>query len=252
MVSSRIRAVGAAGIAGFALATLIGCSMFGTPPSADEGDRVDGAADAAAARFVACLTAEGQTAKILLDGMVGLLLPDGEAGPETGVTGGTAGGTTLTTIVRDDDGMWQVSTDAGSYPEDGGLRDAWLACEEEVPEFEQPEPPMTDGVEPIAPEEQMAAALAFAECARENGYADYPDPGSNGAMSVPADISEDGFRQLLEDCYDPGAKVGFMIQKETAESLDFDLMAVLGDFFAEHPEYAPNQGGGSVPPGGRR
>lgn len=253
------RSLAVAGTAAL-LAALSGCSLLG---GADPEPTDDTAAnDAAAAKFVACLIDQGQTAKILDGGMVGLLLPEGFAdqgpGDEGTFTSNEDGGggdgddeqPNMTAIMKDDEGEWQSSTSAAGYPEENGMRDAWLACEEEVPEFEQPEPDMNgDGPGTVTAEEQMEVALAFADCARENGYADFPDPGESGSMALPADITEDGFRQLLEDCYDVHSQTGFMIEKETADSLDFDLMSVMQDFMEAHPEMqGPATGGQSAGP----
>jgi hypothetical protein len=245
------RGMAVAGTAALLMA-LTGCSLLGETP---EPEDTSAANDAAAARFVACLTAEGQTAKILDDGMVGLLLPDAPGdGPGDQMTSqatqdGEAGGEgtpNMTAIMTDDEGTWQASSNAQGYPEDNGMRDAWLACEAEVPEFTQPVPDMSGGEgEFVSSEEQMEAALAFAECARDNGYADFPDPEDNGAMNLPTDITEDGFRQLLEDCMDPEKPMGLMIDKETADALDFDMMAVMQDFMEAHPEFDGPMSGGA-------
>ena len=235
------RGLAAAGLTAM-MAVLAGCSLLGTP----EPENTSAANDAAAAKFVACLTAEGQTAKILDDGIVGMLLPDGamDDGPtfnDKDGEGAAAGPSGTTMVMKDDEGEWQASSAASGYPEDGGMRDAWAACELEVPEFEQPEPEHEG--DPTTSEEQMVAALAFADCARENGFTEFPDPRENGSMNLPADITEDGFRALLEDCFDPEGGGGFMLDKETADSLDFDLMSVMEDFFDDHPEFQ-GQGGG--------
>ena len=119
--------------------TLIAC----TAPPPEEDNTAE--QEALAAKFVACLTDEGQTAKILEGGMVGLLLPDGvDEGGGMMMSDPPAGGDsqeqTMVMITQDDDGTWQASSNAGGYPEEGGMRDAWTACEEKVPDFEQPEP----------------------------------------------------------------------------------------------------------------
>lgn len=214
--------------------------------------------DALAAKFVACLTEQGQTAKIMDGGMVALLLPGefGDDGPgefSTSSGGGEGDTNGMVSIMQDDDGQWMAATDAEAYPEDDGLRDAWTACETEVPDFEQPEPDMSgaDG-NSVTAEDQMEAALAFADCARDSGYAEFPDPDDNGAMNLPTDITEDGFRQLLEECFDPDQPMGLMLDKETADALDFDLMAVMQDFMESHPEFGGPQGttGGGAGPAG--
>jgi len=226
--------------------TLAGCSLLGASP---EPTDTSAANDALAAKFVACLTEQGQTAKIMEGGMVAVLLPgefadDGPGELSTSSDGGDGNTNGMVAIMQDDDGQWMAATDAEAFPEDDGIRDAWVACQDEVPDFEQPEPPMNGGGDTVTAEDQVEAALDFAQCARDNGYADFPDPGDHGEMNLPTDISEDGFRQLLEDCFDPEKPMGLMIDKETADALDFDLMSVMQDFMEAHPEFGgPQQGG---------
>ncbi|MEO7895968.1 MAG: hypothetical protein ABIR65_01600 [Pseudolysinimonas sp.] len=246
-----------AALASLAVVTvaLAGCSLLGSP----EPENTAAANDALAAKFVACLIDQGQEAKILDGGMVGMGLPD-DAEPEDFMGGGdgsagelsTGGGDgesdapTMVAIMKDEEGEWMAATSAEGYPDDYGMRDAWTACEAEVPDFEQPEPDM-DGGNTVTAEEQMQAALDFSQCARDNGYPEFPDPGERGEMNLPADITEDGFRTLLEDCFDPEHPMGLMMTPELSESLDFDLMAVMEDFFEEHPELQPENGGGAGP-----
>lgn len=222
--------------------TLIAC----TAPPPDEEDTAE--QEALAAKFVACLTDEGQTAKILEGGMVGLLLPDGvedDGGIAMGgpPDGGDSQEPTMVMITQDDDGTWQMSSNAGGYPEEGGMRDAWTACEAKVPDFEQPEPDLS-GAEgfTVTMEEQLEASLAFADCARENGYADFADPDEHGQLTIPP-VSEDEFRALLDACVDTLEGVGLPMTHESTESLDFDWMAVMQDYFD-----IPMIGGGSSEP----
>jgi hypothetical protein len=230
------------------LTALAGCSLLGQSP---EPENTSAANDAAAAKFVACLTEQGQTAKIMDGGMVALLLAESfdDDGPGSFSSDdmGDGGPQGMVAIMQDDEGQWMASTSAEGYPEDGGLREAWQACETEVPEFEQPEPAMNGEGDSVTAEDQVEAALAFAQCARDSGFADFPDPGDDGSMNLPSDISEDGFRQLLEDCFDPEKPMGLMIDKETADALDFDLMAVMQDFMEAHPEFGgPQQSSGGT------
>ena len=212
--------------------TLIAC----TAPPPEKDDTAE--QEALAAKFVACLTDEGQTAKILDEGMVGLLLPDGvDEGGSGGITSGGApdgdepSEPTMVMITQDDDGTWQVSSNAGGYPEEGGMRDAWEACEVKIPDFEQPEPDLS-GMEGnmVSMEEQLEASLAFADCARENGYADFADPNEHGQLDIPS-MSEDEFRALLDACADTLEGVGLPMTQESIEGFDFDWMAVMEDYF---------------------
>ncbi|WP_341976513.1 hypothetical protein [Microbacterium sp. LWO13-1.2] len=210
-------------------------------PAADKKD--DAANDAAAARFVTCLTGEGQTAKIIEGGQVGMLMPDA---PEDSPLGTVDGGSMafgegdgedkgMTMISTDDDGTWMASTTANGYPEEGGQREAWATCEEKVPEFAQPEPDMSgaEATEALKfdAEAMIKASLAFAGCARENGFADFADPDADGMLQLPAGITEDEARALLTACEDELGEMPPFIDQKSIESLDFDWFAVIGEFF---------------------
>lgn len=214
-----------------------------TAPSGDDKAK-DGANDAAAARFVSCLTDEGQTAKILEGGQVGLLMPEmasGEAGMGTlsdssaSLSAGEGEEMPMTMFFSDEDGSWLASTAASGYPEEGGQRAAWEKCEEEVPEFTQPEPDisMKEGAQTqmISPEEIIEAGLAFASCARENGFADFADPDADGMLTLPKGISEDEARTLLEACADTTGDMPPMFTQESIEAVDFDWFAVMSEYF---------------------
>ena len=222
----------------FALFALSACSA---PSGGDKGG--DGANDAAAARFVSCLTDEGQTAKIIEGGQVGLLMPDapldGDMGTlSTGSTSLSAGEgeeMAMSMIFSDDDGTWLASTAASGYPEDGGQRAAWEKCEEEVPEFEQPEPDISASAgsqtQMFSPEEFMQSALDFAACARENGFTDFADPDADAMLELPAGITEDEARTLLDACADTAGDLPPMFTQESIEAVDFDWFAVMAEYF---------------------
>lgn len=214
----------------FAIAVLVlaGCTA---PPAPNDAA---GNNDEAAARFVACLQAAGQTAGIIEGGMVALLLPE-DSSPDEGESftseGSGGDGPSMTSLMMDDRGTWQASDSAAGYPEEGGLRAAWAGCEEEVPEFEQPEPDMSGGdFKEVTSEEAAEASLAFAECARENGFAGFPDPDANGMLNFPAGVTEDGFRALLDACIDEDSDIFPSFSQESTESFDFDWMAVMHEF----------------------
>jgi hypothetical protein len=210
--------------------TLIACTAAPTEPD-DTAEQ-----EALAAKFVACLTDEGQTAKILEGGMVGLLLPegvgdDGEMAMGGGPGEGEPSERTMVMISEDEDGTWQAANNAAGYPEEGGMRDAWEACETELPDFEQPEPDLSEAEgNMISMEDQLEASLEFADCARENGYADFADPNDHGQLSIPP-VSEDEFRALLDACADTLEGVGLPMTQESIEGFDFDWMAVMEDYF---------------------
>ena len=222
-----------------AVAVLAACSA----PSADDRAKDDAANDAAATRFVTCLTGEGQTAKIVDGGQVGVLMPDapgeGELGTLSGggsvsLDGGDGEDMPMTMIFSDDEGTWLASTSAAGYPEEGGQRAAWEKCEEEVPEFEQPEPDISgEGAETkmISSEEIIEAGLAVAACARENGFTDFADPDADGMLELPVGITEDEARTLLEACADAVGDMPPMFTPKSVESADFDWFALIGEYF---------------------
>lgn len=223
----------------FALFALSACSA----PSGDDKAK-DGANDAAAARFVSCLTDEGQTAKIVEGGHVGLLMPDAPGGDAAmgtlsdstaSMSAGEGEEMAMTMIFSDDDGTWLASTAASGYPEEGGQRAAWEKCEEEVPEFTQPEPDisMKEGAQTqmISPEELTEAALAFSSCARKNGFTDFADPDADGMLTVPVGITEDEARTLFEACADAVGDMPPMFTQASIESVSFDWFALVSEFF---------------------
>ncbi len=212
----------------------------------DPTDTASAANDKAAGKFVACLLDAGQTAKIIDGGMVGILLPasEGDGVPGTAQMGGEGGPSSFAVMSQDADGQWLAAGDSTAYPEDGGMREAWVGCEEQVPEFTQPEPDMSgsDGDSHIVSRDDMIkVALAFAACARDNGYADFEDPDADGMISLTSDFTEDSFRALLEACSDTLDGLGIPISQESAAALDFDWMSVMGEF-VDGPA-----GGGSGP-----
>lgn len=216
----------------FAAAALLlaGCTAPDAGPSSAEND-------AAAIKFVSCLNSAGQTAKILDGGYVGLLMPESEGGNAGGMSMTTQSGSasgddepTMVIMSEDEEGQWLASSTASGYPEEGGMREAWLGCEEKVPAFEQPVPEMPDDIEMIDQEDVMAAGLEFAACARENGYSDFADPDSDGMLELPFGITEDGLRSLMDACYDEDSKIGPMFTMESVEAADFDVWAVLSDY----------------------
>ncbi len=213
-------------------ATLLLSSCAATPDPTDEASAAN---EKAAGKFVACLLDAGQTAKIIDGGMVGMLLPASEAdeGPGMMQTSGEGAPTSFAVMFEDEDGQWLASGDSTGYPEDGGMREAWVGCEEQVPDFEQPQPDMSGGggeSHMLSKDDVIEAALAFAACARENGYADFEDPDANGMIALSSDFTEDSFRALLEACSDTLNGMGIPISQESAAELDFDWMSVMGEF----------------------
>jgi hypothetical protein len=233
----------------FAALVLAGCTAA---PSDSEDTAAN---DAAAVKFVACLTDQAQTAKIVDSGQVGVLLPDG-VGPDSGPGGGgsltsrtppkgdAGGAPSFVAVTQDADGTWMSADSADGYPEEGGIRDAWTACETTVPDFVQPAPDIKGGdVHTVTRDDMIKASLAFADCARDNNYADFADPDADGQLLFPSGMTEDEFRSLLEACSSTLDGVGFPLSSDSASAFDFDWMAVV-------EELGIGMGGKTGPTGG--
>lgn len=213
---------------------LAGCSA----PAPDSTN--DAANDKAAAKFVACLNDQAQTAKILDTGQVGLLQPEGvgDDGPGNISTGNADGPDqpsgdtpTMVSMIKDDDGTWLASNTAAGYPDEGGQRDAWAACQAKVPDFTQPDPDLGDAdIQQVTQEDALKATLAFAKCARDNGFADFADPDKNAQLTFPDGITEDEFRSLFEACASELDGVGLPISKESTDGFDFDWMSIVQEY----------------------
>jgi hypothetical protein len=225
---------------------LVGCSA--PAPAATNS----AANDKAAAKFVACLNDQGQTAKILDTGQVGLLQPDVATSDDgTFTTDGNgddqpSGDTpTMVSMIKDDDGTWLASNTAVGYPDEGGQRDAWAACQAKVPEFTQPAADMGDAdVQKVTAEDALKASLAFAKCARDNGFADFADPGKNAQLTFPDGITEDEFRSLFEAC---ASKLdgGVPISKESIDGFQFDWMSIVQEYVKGGGQKVAQVGGGN-------
>lgn len=207
--------------------------------------------DKEAAKFVACLIDQGQTAKILDGGMVGMLSPEqpDHTGGMTQSNSGGNGPTSFVAMFEDDDGVWIAAGDADAFPEDGGMQDAWTACHEQLPDFTQPEPDFSGGdgdKHVVNREDAIKASLAFAKCARENGYADFEDPDKDGQITLPSGFTEETFRALMDACNDTLTGMGLPISKESADALDFDWLSVMSDYI-KGPVGGTGPAGGSGP-----
>lgn len=197
-----------AGLAAIALVgtlALAGCAS--TPPDPDEAETAQGG-DAASA-FLGCLTAAGVDAKINAGGQV-LVKQELPTAPDGSVSFGSDDNSGEALSMESDDAgnTWIAAVSAAFFTDDPDTQDAYAACEQSHPEFTQPQ------VDPAAnPEfrEQLAeeeeAALAFAQCARENGFPQIADPDytTMSGILLPDDFTEDDFRALVEACYDPAA-----------------------------------------------
>jgi len=179
-----------------------------------------------AASFLACLDSSGVDAKINSSGQVLVKAPAGSA--EGGVITSEDG---ALAIEGDDEGnTWVVPVDATYFAQAPDIQEAYAACEEQYPKFEQPQFDASD--DPAFQEEmveQEEAALAFAQCARSNGYSNIEDPDFSraNALQIPGDLTEDDFRSLLDECWDRHAPVFNFAQPVDAP---FEAWAVLEEF----------------------
>lgn len=228
-----------------AVAALTSCA--GAPAASTSKEGGGGADAAAATRFVTCLEEEGQRAKLLDGGLVGVLMPEGST-PGEGMT--FTGDDTSGSFgyASDEEGTWLAAPTAAAYPEEGGRREAWATCEGTVPEFSQPEPktPGGEGLD-FDLDAIKAQSLEFATCARDNGFDDFADPDADGFLSLPNGISEDEARTLIEACTDPEENpFPPLFDPDSTEGLDFDLSAVIAEFFPNAivtTENVPTEGG---------
>jgi hypothetical protein len=215
---------------------LAGCTT--TPDDADSD-----ATSGEAARFVACLTAAGVEAKISDQGYV--VVKTGSAAPDGSVsTTSENTGPGMLMMMSDSEGSWVAAESSAYFETDTDTQDAYAACEQDVPDFVQPEvDPLDDPQMQEYLAQQAEDGLTFARCAREAGFAWVADPtgeaGTTAAIALPADLTEDEFRALLEACFEPELALAWMIESE----LGFDWNTVL-------EEYADGVSGSSVVVGG--
>ncbi len=210
-------------LAGVTIAlALTACSSAPTAP-----ESTDDASDAAGA-FLACLTAAGVEAKINDNGMVLVKLP-----PQPSDSGemsiGSDDGRAL--IIEGDSAgnSWVAAADASYFTDDPDTQDAYRACEAQHPAFAQPQyDPADDPRFQADIAKQEEAALAFAQCARANGYAQIADPDPQtapGAIMIPDDFTEADFRALAEACYDPNSTFAF----GTSDGAAFEPWTILDE-----------------------
>ncbi|MFT4286464.1 hypothetical protein [Nocardioides sp.] len=216
-----------AALAGLTVAgalALTGCTA-GSETPVEPGESAQGGTEDAAA-FLACLTAAGVEAKITDSGQVAV-----KAGAGSAEGGAVSSGDGLLGMEGDDEGnTWVIPVDSAYFAGDAVTQDAYAACEAEHPDFEQPQiVPGEDPAEQEQQAEQEEAALAFAQCARANGYAQFEDPDFSraNALQIPADLTEAEFRAVLEECWDRDAAVFNLGQPLDAP---FEAWAVLEEF----------------------
>lgn len=200
-----------------------GCSD--DPNTATEPDPEGPGSDATAA-FVACLTSADVEADINAHDQVLVKMPAEVSGGAEISSGADDDG--LLGMELDEEGdLWAVAADSSYFADTPELQDAYATCEQEHPEFTQPHPdPSNDPEHQDLRADQQEAALAFARCARENGFLQIADPEGDmgGAIMIPDDFSESEFRALAQACYEPGSSFAVGTSNE---DLGFDPWAIL-------------------------
>ncbi|KRE31283.1 hypothetical protein [Agromyces sp. Soil535] len=220
----------AAVCASFLLAACSGASPEPSPQATD---------DAATEKFIACLQAGGLDARTGQNGRVLVKVPievDSEGGIEMGPPPKAGGGGNVSLEIIDGS-AYQGVDDADSFLEEWGIAPIYADCEAEVPEFEQPSAdfggPDGEGLDPELDAAQTELLLAFAECARENGVADFPDP-EDASMVLPESIDEATLRSILtacgDDLADSEAPLSVRLQGSPGQGGGEDLGRVFEDF----------------------
>ena len=216
-----------------AVAAMIALEISGCTPSEQE-DVSDG--DGAAAQFVACLRAGGVEAKISdeMSGDAHVIVKVGDPVSAEGssVSSDSQGGGEMPLVMMaDSEGPWVAAESSDYFADDPDTQDTYAECEEAHADFAQPE--FDPAGDPAVKEQiaaQQTAALEFAQCARDEGFAWVadPSPDSPGAIALPADLTEAEFRAVMTACWESeGAGLGWTMP---ADELDFDWQAVLMEF----------------------
>jgi len=223
----------AAGVALLGAVALSGCTTAplgdGVKSSNQGGDGTD-----AAAAFLACLKTGGVDAKINDSGQVLVKMPPKQnTGGETAEGPVTEAEDGALAVEGDAEGnSWVAAAGAEYFADDPKTQDAYAACEKQHPEFSQAQiDPENDPEIKDQMAQQQAAGLKFAQCARKNGYigiAD-PDPATGGAVMLPDDMTEEGFRSLAKECYDAGVSIPFGV----SDDLSFDPWTILEELAGE-------------------
>ena len=214
------------GIAGLALAGMLALSACtATQPTKTETEHKG---SDPASLFLACLTSKGVEAKINKSGQV--LVRDTaqqQPGKAMEMSSGSGSGEALMMEGDETGASWVGAANSDYFANDPETQEAYAACEKEHPTFEQPAyEPENDPEMQKMQAEQGKAAPAFAQCARENGAPEFPDPEEMGALMIPDDMTEDEFRALAEACYDGQTPLALMHAVDSA----FDPWDVLEEF----------------------
>lgn len=225
MAHRLTRRPGRAALCG-AAATLV-LSACAADPATDELDP-----DETTARFVACLTAAGMEVRANNEGYVLMREVGGtdeESDSDLGNEALDAEANVLWSEIDSEGRTWIAVTSAAQVALDPQTRTAYAECEAEHPEFTQPAfDPRADPRAAAQAAESEAAALEFAQCARESGFSWVADPWPNtgGAIELPRDLEEGELRALLHTCRDgDAAPFGWALADDELD--DFDLLAVL-------------------------
>lgn len=179
----------------------------------------------AAASFLACLTSSDVEAKINNGGQVLVKLP-----PQLGGESGISSGDGVMAMEGDEAGnLWVAATESSYFVDTPDIQDAYAACEKKHPDFTQPlVNPLDDPAMTQEFEQQEEDALAFAQCARANGFPQIADPDfetMNGIL-LPDDFTEADFRSLIETCWDPASTFAF----GTSTTATFEPWMILEEF----------------------
>ncbi len=212
-----VMAPAALAIAAAALSVLTGCTSPGAHNSANDAQMPAGSS-----RFVECLKQEGVKAKLNESGQV--LVRVQPAGVEGGLTTGEGAGVLMQ--MSDQEGDWIAPINAAAFANDPDVQHAYETCESKYPDFTQPEFDPNDNPEMRANMQEMEErALAFAECARGEGFPGIADPDNRapGSVLIPSDTDPDDLRMILDACYgDYPVSFAFFddIPQELSEVLD--------------------------------
>ncbi|WP_159502180.1 hypothetical protein [Microbacterium sp. 18062] len=223
------------GVAALLTLALAGCTTVPAP---------DDAGDEEPTQFVACLKAAGVDAKISDQGYVVVRIASESVDGELSIGSGSDDGaeSPLLMMGEADGSSWVAAQSSAYFGDDPDTQDAYAACEREHPDFVQPEyDPEDDPAVREQQERQRAAALEFARCARDEGFAWVADPdAASGAIALPAELTEAEFRAVLTACWsedDPG-----LAWSSPADELGFDWQAVLLDVMGGGGSFSVTQG----------
>ncbi len=217
-----------AALAGLTIAGALALSGCTSTTNPEEPDPTTQGSDEASA-FLACLTAADVEAKINASGQVLVKVP-GEPGGGGVISSDSGSGEGLLGMEGDDAGnTWVAVASANYFADNPDVQDAYAACEKKHPEFEQAQfNPSNDPTFQQDQKEQEEAALAFAQCARTNGFTQIADPSpefGRGIM-IPDSFTEQDFRALAEACYEPNSAFGFA----HSDDLGFEPWTILEEF----------------------